>query len=241
MLNWDKQPLIDELYRKIDFLRLTEAKKIESVFNDFVRENNLSGKEKSYLRAVLNISKTFEEALDKFNKHFNTSYSLPITASLVADTNGRTLAKVRDQNKEAEDEALNKETKRLAEELGLEVETEYMPEELDPFIQEHGDRQTKFIWNLIKGVVSKLKIPTILALEGEQGVSVDAGGFYSGGKIKVKASTVRLPSRLAHHLVHELVHGATRYITSAVQSKNKSVTKQCSKKTFNSFKANTIR
>ena len=123
---------------------------------------------------------------------------------------------------------------KLLEGNGFKANEDYTADELNDFVQKHGSKQVKFIWNLIKAVAQKLGVTTRFMLQGNSKIPVGAAGHYLNGKIENRASLFSHPESAARIIVHELVHGVTTYILKAVEQNN---TKILSKLTTRQLKA----
>ena len=232
----NKISLFNKLNKKIRFLQKSFKNQIVALVDSFSQLNNLSDKDIRVLnRFVETTDFTFEEIIQELEKRNSTTYKRPSELEYFEDNSTR-VDKL-NENQEAVDESINERSKLSAEELGIDLDKVYYANELDAFVQKHGSKQTKFIWNLIKNVAEKLKIPTKFLLEGKgNNIAKEHQGEYSNGQVANRASLLTSPDVAARTIVHELVHGVTSYIIDAVKYNKTEVLNKLTPKQINAAK-----
>ena len=204
--------------------------------DSFSQINNLSEKNIRVLkRFVETTDYTFEEIIQELEKRDNTVYKRPSELEYFEDSDTR-VDKL-NETQESVDKRTNEESKQAAKELGIDLDKVYYADELDDFVQKHGSKQTKFIWNLIKNIAAQLKIPTKFLLEGKDtNIAKVHQGEYSNGQVANRASLLTSPDVAARTIVHELVHGVTSYIIDAVKNNKTEVLNKLTQKQINAAK-----
>ena len=231
-----KIPLFNKLSKKIRFLQNSFKNQVRALVDSFSQLNNLSDKDIRVLNRFVELTDyTFEEVIQQLEKRNNTIYKRPSELDYFEDNSTR-VDKL-NETQESADENTNERSKLAAKELGIDLDKVYYANELDAFVQKHGSKQTKFIWNLIKNIAEKLKIPTKFLLEGKgNNINKSHQGEYSNGQVANRASLLTSPDVAARTIVHELVHGVTSYIISAVKNNQTELLKVLTQKQINAAK-----
>ena len=231
-----KIPLFNKLSKKIRFLQNSFKNQVRALVDSFSQLNNLSDKDIRVLNRFVELTDyTFEEVIQQLEKRNNTIYKRPSELDYFEDN--ATRSDKLNETQERADENTNERSKLAAKELGIDLDKVYYANELDAFVQKHGSKQTKFIWNLIKNIAEKLKIPTKFLLEGKgNNINKSHQGEYSNGQVANRASLLTSPDVAARTIVHELVHGVTSYIISAVKNNQTELLKVLTQKQINAAK-----
>jgi hypothetical protein len=230
-----KMSEFNQLSRWRRFIRMTNKSKIDSALQDLNQDNNLTPKESKILSIYIGFYNNFNEAIEAFNKKTGKNISTNEKTKWI-DKNNIPVQDTLDNNQQAVNEKIDNKSKETAKKLSIEIDKEYSANELDDFVSKHGDKQTKFIWNLIKKVAELLGVKTKFLLNKDYKGPKESNGFFSGGQIVNRASTLQTPSIAARVIVHELVHGVTSYIITAVSSNNQTILSKLSQKQINAAK-----
>ena len=220
------------LRKQIQFLESNTLNNINKALQEFITENKLSESDAKYFKKLATIRDNFQELVEDFNEAKGTNYT---TTELMTFFDKDFNLQESIKNESASNQEKNQQyEKNLLENNGFEANKDYTANELDEFVQEHGSKQVKIIWNLIKAVAQKLGVTTRFMLDGTHNIPENAAGHYFGGKIENRANLFSTPQSAARIIVHELVHGVTTYILKAVEQNN---TKVLSKLTDRQLKA----
>ena len=228
----DKIKEFNKLSKKLRFLQLSPVKQIERAVEDFVDKNNLTDRQKRYINTLTKIKDSFKEIVEELQKPTSVEFVKSEFMDIV-DSNNESIRKIVNSGVENSNKIINDKSKVAANNLGIEINKEYSANELDDFVQKHGSKQVKFIWNLIKNVAEKLGVKTRFSLEGSTTVPTGYAGHYFQGKIDNRASLLQTPDDAARTIVHELIHGVTNYIINAVKNNESEVLKLLTKKQIN--------
>ena len=224
-----------QLQKARAFVLMSTKSQVNSIINDFVKENNLTESNRRTFIALLKLKGTLKGALDMFNKRLDTSFTLPSNYKFIEDVD---IIEKLNASQEQTNKQINDASIAAGKEVGIEVDKTYLPEELDNLIKTHGNATTKIIWNLIRSIAIKLKIPTKFASEGNHSIGAASGGHFvpGSGAIENRARVLSNPEQAASIAVHELVHGVTSYIIRAVKNNQTEITSLLSKKQINAAK-----
>jgi len=220
------------LRKQIQFLESDILHNINKAINEFISDNNLTEKDKKLIYALAEIRDNFQEVIDEFNEKRNSNYTLSEIMTFFGSSFN--LQESIETETETDNKKAHEYENKLLEGNGFKANEDYTADELNDFVQKHGSKQVKFIWNLIKAVAQKLGVTTRFMLQGNSKIPVGAAGHYLNGKIENRASLFSHPESAARIIVHELVHGVTTYILKAVEQNN---TKILSKLTTRQLKA----
>jgi len=223
-ISLSNMPKFNELTKKIRFLEMSDNRQIQNAADNFINENNLTPKQEKYFLALIKIRESFKESLEEFNNLFNTTFELTELMNIV-DNKNNNISEVIFNTQDEVNDRINNSSEIDSKELGIEIEKEYSANELDNFVQKHGSKQTKFIWNLIKNIAESLGIKTRFSFEGKTNVPVGYQGVYAQGQVDIRASLLKSPDSAARVIVHELIHGVTNYIIDAVKNNKTEVLK----------------
>ena len=138
------------LRKQIQFLESNTLNNINKALQEFITENKLSESDAKYFKKLATIRDNFQELVDDFNEAKGTNYT---TTELMSFFNKEFNLQESIQNKSEINKEKNQQyEKNLLENNGFEANKDYTADELDEFVQKHGSKQVKFIWNLIKTV-----------------------------------------------------------------------------------------
>ena len=117
---------------------------------------------------------------------------------------------------------INTESKKFDGKDGIYIERTHSAKDFNNYIRKNGDRQTKYIWKLIKNVAFKIN-PEIKFVfeENFRGINY-ADAFtqeqtnFKSTRIEIRASLLQNPKRAAATLVHEIIHSIAHNIIDIV-------------------------
>jgi len=214
-------PLFRSIVKQIKFLERDLLTNINIALEEFINVNKLSNSDAKYLKKLAAIRNNFQELVEDFNKAKKTNFST--TESMTFFDSGFNLQQSIETETEIDNKKTNEYENKLLKDNGFEANKDYTADELNDFVQKHGSKQVKLIWNLIKNVAQKLDIATRFQLKGKSKIPSDAAGHYFNGQVENNASLFSVPDSAARIIVHELVHGVTSHILIAVEENNKKV------------------
>ena len=214
-------PLFKSIIKQIKFLERDLLTNINLTLEEFINVNKLSNSDATYFKRLATIRNNFQELVEDFNKAKKTNFST--TESMTFFDSDFNLQQSIKTETETNNKKTNEYENKLLKDNGFEANKNYTADELNDFVQKHGSKQVKFIWNLIKNVAQKLGVVTRFQLKGKSKIPSNAAGHYFNGQIENKASSFFAPASAARIIVHELVHGVTSYILIAAKENNKKV------------------
>ena len=231
----NKMSEFNRLSKLLRFLQLPIERQVERAVEDFADKNNLTDKQKRYINSLIKIRDSFTEIIEELQELTSIEFVKSDFMDIV-DSKNQSIQEIINNNVEQVNKTINEKSQKAANELGIEINKEYSANELDDFIQKHGSKQVKFIWNLIKNIAEKLGVKTRFSLEGQTTVPVGYAGHYAQGQIDNRASLLQTPDVAARVIVHELIHGVTNYIIDAVKNNKQDVIKLLTQKQINAVK-----
>ena len=117
---------------------------------------------------------------------------------------------------------INTESKKFDGKDGIYIEREHRAKDFNNYIRKNGDRQTKYIWKLIKNVAFKINPKIKFVFEENfrgtnyaEAFTQDQTNFKST-KIEIRASLLQNPKQAAATLVHEIIHSIAHNIIDIV-------------------------
>ena len=117
---------------------------------------------------------------------------------------------------------INTESKKFDGKDGIYIERTHRAKDFNDYIRKNGDRQTKYIWKLIKNVAFKINPKIKFVFEENfrgtnyaEAFTQDQTNFKST-RIEIRASLLQNPKRAAATLVHEIIHSIAHNIIDIV-------------------------
>lgn len=117
---------------------------------------------------------------------------------------------------------INTESKKFDGKDGIYIERTHTAKDFNNYIRKNGDRQTKYIWKLIKNVAFKINPKIKFVFEENfrghnyaEAFTQDQTDFKST-RIEIRASLLQNPKRAATTLVHEIIHSIAHNIIDIV-------------------------
>ena len=205
--------------KHLAFLEQSVYDQMKSAIILFLQENkikvNYSLANSLYEIAIK--SDTTADFHEKMQDRFSNDIKLPFAFSYF-DSWGMPISELMKK----EYNRINTESKKFDGKDGIYIERTHRAEDFNNYIRKNGDRQTKYIWKLIKNVAFKINPKIKFVFEENfrdityaEAFTQDQTNFKST-RIEIRASLLQNPKRAAETLVHEIIHSIAHNIIDIV-------------------------
>lgn len=205
--------------KHLAFLEQSVSDQMRSAIILFLQENkikvNYSLANSLYEIAIK--SDTTADFHEKMQDRFYNDIKLPFAFSYF-DSWGMSISELMKK----EYNRINTESKKFDGKDGIYIERTHRAEDFNNYIRKNGDRQTKYIWKLIKNVAFKINPKIKFVFEENfrgtnyaEAFTQDQTNFKST-RIEIRASLLQNPKQAAATLVHEIIHSIAHNIIDIV-------------------------
>ena len=205
--------------KHLAFLEQSVYDQMKSAIILFLQENkikvNYSLANSLYEIAIK--SDTTADFHEKMRDRFSNDIKLPFAFSYF-DSWGMSISELMKK----EYNRINIESKKFDGKDGIYIERTHRAEDFNNYIRKNGDRQTKYIWKLIKNVAFKINPKIKFVFEENfrdinyaEAFTQDQTDFKST-RIEIRASLLQNPKWAAATLVHEIIHSIAHNIIDIV-------------------------
>lgn len=162
-------------------------------------------------------SDTTADFHEKMQDRFYSDIKLPFAFSYF-DSWGMSISELMKK----EYNRINTESKKFDGKDGIYIERTHSAKDFNNYIKKNGDRQTKYIWKLIKNVAFKINPEIKFVFEENYRDNIYAKAFtqdqtnFKGTRIEIRASLLQNPKQAAATLVHEIIHSIAHNIIDIV-------------------------
>lgn len=205
--------------KHLAFLEQSVYDQMKSAIILFLQENkikvNYSLANSLYEIAIK--SDTTADFHEKMRDRFSNDIKLPFVFSYF-DSWGMSISELMKK----EYNRINTESKKFDGKDGIYIERTHRAKDFNNYIRKNGDRQTKYIWKLIKNVAFKINPKIKFVFEENfrdinyaEAFTQDQTNFKST-RIEIRASLLQNPKWAAATLVHEIIHSIAHNIIDIV-------------------------
>lgn len=205
--------------KHLAFLEQSVYDQMKSAIILFLQENkikvNYSLANSLYEIAIK--SDTTADFHEKMQDRFYNDIKLPFAFSYF-DSWGMSISELMKK----EYNRINTESKKFDGKDGIYIERTHRAEDFNNYIRKNGDRQTKYIWKLIKNVAFKINPKIKFVFEENYRDNIYAAAFtqdqtnFKSTRIEIRASLLQNPKQAAATLVHEIIHSIAHNIIDIV-------------------------
>ena len=214
-----KERQYDNAKKHLAFLEQSVYDQMKSAIILFLQENkikvNYSLANSLYEIAIK--SDTTADFHEKMQDRFSNDIKLPFAFSYF-DSWGMSISELMKK----EYNRINTESKKFDGKDDIYIERTHRAKDFNNYIRKNGDRQTKYIWKLIKNVAFKINPKIKFVFEENFRDITYAEAFtqdqtnFKDTRIEIRASLLQNPKWAAATLVHEIIHSIAHNIIDIV-------------------------
>ena len=235
----DKERQYNNAKKHLAFLEQSVYDQMKSAIILFLQENKIKVNHSlaNSLYAIAIKSDTTADFHEKMRDRFSNDIKLPSAFSYF-DSWGMPISELMKK----EYNRINTESKKFDGKDGIYIEREHRAKDFNNYIRKNGDRQTKYIWKLIKNVAFKINPKIKFVFEENFRDIVYADAFtqeqtdFKGPRIEIRASLLQNPKRAAATLVHEIIHSIAHNIIDIVVFNEKKLIHLLTERQINAVK-----
>ena len=220
----DKEQQYKNAKKHLAFLALSVYDQMKSAIILFLQENKIKVDYglADFLYEIAINSDTAADFHEKMQDRFSNNIKLPFAFSYF-DSWGMSISELMKK----EYNRINTESKKFDGKDGIYIERTHRAEDFNNYIRKNGDRQTKYIWKLIKNVAFKINPKIKFVFEENFREIIYADAFaqdqddFKDTRIEIRASLLQNPKQAAATLVHEIIHSIAHNIIDIVKFNKK--------------------